>query len=124
MLRQPLLMLARSTRMKDLASTMPVSSGIVHRYVPGEGTEEAVEATRGLIQSGLHVTLDYLGEDTLDREQADHTVSAYLELLASLSENSLARNAEVSVKLSAVGQALPGDGEKIVLAVSPGWKMN
>ena len=115
MLRQPLLMLARSTRMKDLASTMPVSSGIVHRYVPGEGTEEAVEATRGLIQSGLHVTLDYLGEDTLDREQADHTVSAYLELLASLSENSLARNAEVSVKLSAVGQALPGDGEKIAL---------
>jgi proline dehydrogenase len=101
--------------MKDLASTMPVSSGIVHRYVPGESTESAVEATRGLIQDGLHVTLDFLGEDTLDREQADHTVAAYLDLLASLSENNLARNAEVSVKLSAVGQALPGDGEKIAL---------
>ncbi len=115
MLRQPLLLLARSTRMKNLASTMPVSSGIVHRYVPGETTESAVEATRGLIQDGLHVTLDFLGEDTLDREQADHTVAAYLDLLASLSENNLARNAEVSVKLSAVGQALPGEGEKIAL---------
>jgi proline dehydrogenase len=114
-LRQPLLLLARSTRMKNLASTMPVSSGIVHRYVPGEDTESAVDATRTLIQSGLHVTLDFLGEDTLDREQAEHTVNAYLELLAALSEHSLARNAEVSVKLSAIGQALPGDGEKLAL---------
>ena len=115
MLRQPLLMLASSTRMKNLASTMPVSSGIVHRYVPGETTDSAVEATRDLIRSGLHVTLDFLGEDTLVREQADHTVAAYLDVLAALSENNLARNAEVSVKLSAIGQALPGDGEKLAL---------
>ena len=115
MLRQPLLMLARSTKIKNLVSTMPVSSGIVHRYVPGESTEHAVEATRGLIEAGLHVTLDFLGEDTLDREQADATVNAYLDLLAALSEQSLARNAEVSVKLSAIGQALAGDGEKLAL---------
>ncbi|HLN77382.1 MAG TPA: proline dehydrogenase family protein [Nocardioidaceae bacterium] len=115
MLRQPLLMLARSTKVKNLVSTMPVSSGIVHRYVPGETTEHAVEATRALIEDGLHVTLDFLGEDTLDRQQADYTVGAYLDLLSSLSENNLARNAEVSVKLSAIGQALPGDGEKLAL---------
>ncbi|MGH3585544.1 MAG: proline dehydrogenase family protein, partial [Pseudonocardia sp.] len=96
-------------------TAMPVSSGIVDRYVPGESTESAVDATRGLVGSGLHVTLDFLGEDTLDREQADHTVSAYLELLAALSEHGLARNAEVSVKLSAVGQALAGEGDKIAL---------
>jgi proline dehydrogenase len=110
-----LLLLARSSSVKNLVSSMPVSSGIVNRYVPGEHTDNAVDATRELIASGLHVTLDFLGEDTLDREQADHTVTAYLELLASLSEQGLARNAEVSVKLSAVGQALPGDGEKVAL---------
>jgi len=114
-LRQPLLMLARSTRVKNLATAMPVSSGIVHRYVPGETTAAAVEATRALIEAGLHVTLDFLGEDTLDREQADHTVAAYLDLLAALSDQSLARNAEVSVKLSAIGQALGNDGEKLAL---------
>jgi proline dehydrogenase len=114
-LRQPLLMLARSTRMKDLASNMPVSSGIVHRYVPGETTQAAVDASRELIHSGLHVTLDFLGEDTLDREQAEHTVNAYLDLLAALSAGNLSRNAEVSVKLSAIGQALAGDGEKLAL---------
>ncbi len=115
MLRQPLLLLARSTTVKNLVSSMPVSSSIVNRYVPGESTESAVDATRALIDSGLHVTLDFLGEDTLDRDQADHTVNAYLELLAALSEHNLARNAEVSVKLSAIGQALPGDGEKLAL---------
>jgi proline dehydrogenase len=114
-LRQPLLLLARSTTVKNLVSTMPVSSGILNRYVPGETTETAVEATRVLIRDGLHVTLDFLGEDTLDREQADHTVAAYLDLLAALSAQNLSRNAEVSVKLSAIGQALPGEGEKLAL---------
>ena len=115
MLRQPLLMLARSDNVKRAVTAMPVSSGIVHRYVPGETTEAAVDATRTLIESGLHVTLDFLGEDTLDREQADATVAAYVDVLRSLTEHGLSRNAEVSVKLSAAGQALPDDGEKIAL---------
>ena len=115
MLRQPLLMLARSDKVKRFVTAMPVSSGIVSRYVPGEATDDAVEATDALIQSGLHVTLDFLGEDTLDREQADATVMAYLDLLDALSAKGLSRNAEVSVKLSAVGQALPDVGEKVAL---------
>ncbi len=115
MLRQPLLMLARSEKVKKAVTAMPVSSGIVHNYVPGESTEAAVEATADLVARGLHVTLDFLGEDTLDREQADATVTAYVELLRTLSDNALSRNAEVSVKLSAVGQALPDRGEKVAL---------
>jgi len=114
-LRQPLLVLSRSDKVKGLVTAMPVSSGIVSRYVPGEGTESAVDATRALIGSGLHVTLDFLGEDTLDREQADVTVAAYLDVLRSLVEHGLSRNAEVSVKLSAIGQALPDEGEKVAL---------
>ncbi len=115
MLRQPLLMLARSDKVKSFVTAMPVSSGIVSRYVPGESTDSAVEATRGLIEAGLHATLDFLGEDTLDREQADQTVAAYVDVLKSLVEHGLSRNAEVSVKLSAIGQALPDQGEKIAL---------
>ena len=73
--------------------------------------EEAVDASRVLVDSGLNVTLDFLGEDTVDREQAETTVSAYLEMLTTLSGEGLARSAEVSVKLSAVGQALGDEGE-------------
>lgn len=113
MLRQALLLLARSHQVKDIVTRLPVSSGIVNRYVPGEHTDDAVGATRTLIDDGLHVTLDFLGEDTLDEAQAEHTVQAYLDLLEGLSHAGLARNAEVSVKLSAIGQALPDVGPKL-----------
>ena len=115
LLRQPLLMLARSQQVKKVVTAMPVSSGIVHSYVPGETTESAVEATAGLVDHGLTVTLDYLGEDTLDAEQAEATVAAYVDLLESLAARGLTRKAEVSVKLSAIGQFLPEVGDKIAL---------
>jgi proline dehydrogenase len=115
LLRQPILLLAKSDAVKKLVSTMPVSSGIVTSHVPGETTESAVDATSRLIDDGLHVTLDFLGEDTLDLAQATATVAAYTELLADLAKRGLASKAEVSVKLSAVGQALPENGEKVAL---------
>lgn len=120
LLRQPLLLLARSEQVKKLVSTIPVSSGIVTSYVPGETAQSAVDASATLIDAGLTVTLDHLGEDTLDVEQADVNVAAYLDLLGQLGARGLARKAEISVKLSAIGQSLPdssgpGGGEKIAL---------
>ncbi|GAA1797885.1 proline dehydrogenase family protein [Nocardioides hankookensis] len=115
LLRQPLLLLARSQQVKKLVSTMPVSAGIVRSYVPGETTAAAADATAGLSEDGLLVTLDFLGEDTLDAEQADATVTAYLDLLQQLSARGLTRGAEVSVKLSAIGQFLPEVGHKVAL---------
>ncbi|KQW46999.1 proline dehydrogenase [Nocardioides sp. Root1257] len=115
LLRQPLLLLARSEQVKKLVSTMPVSAGIVRSYVPGETTAAAADATAVLSEDGLLVTLDFLGEDTLDAEQADATVTAYLDLLQQLSARGLTRGAEVSVKLSAIGQFLPEVGHKVAL---------
>ncbi len=116
LLRQPILLLSRSARVKQLVTTMPVSSSIVKNYVPGEATSDAVEATAGLVADGLRATLDHLGEDTQDVTQADATVSAYKELLAELAARGLSGSAEVSVKLSAIGGSLPGDGHRIALA--------
>ncbi|CAM3637951.1 proline dehydrogenase family protein [Nocardioides zeicaulis] len=115
LLRQPILLLARSQAVKKLVSTMPVSSGIVTGYVPGETTHDAVEATSGLVDDGLRVTLDFLGEDTTDAAQAEATVAAYKELLADLTARGLSGHAEVSVKLSAIGQFLPDNGHKVAL---------
>jgi proline dehydrogenase len=115
LLRQPILLLSRSDRVKSLVSTLPVSAGIVTSYVPGETTVAAVAATARLAEDGLRVTLDHLGEDTLDLEQAEATVEAYLVLLRELSAAGLTPGAEVSVKLSAIGQALPDNGPKVAL---------
>ena len=115
LLRQPILLLARSQGVKKLVSTMPVSSSIVTGYVPGEKTADAVAATSVLVDDGLRVTLDYLGEDTTDAAQAEATVAAYKEVLADLAAKGLAPHAEVSVKLSAIGQSLPDNGHKVAL---------
>lgn len=115
MLRRALLGVSRSTGIKDLVIKLPVTSDVVSRFVAGETTESAVDATRGLAAAGLTVTIDHLGEDTRDRAQADQVVSAYVDLLDHLREAGLTGAAEVSVKLSALGQFLPGDGHQIAL---------
>ena len=115
LLSRPLLHLARSERVKKLVSTIPISAGIVRSHVPGETTRAAVDATAREVDEGIRVTLDFLGEDTLDTEQAEVTVQAYLELLEQLAARGLTRMAEVSVKLSAIGQALPDQGHKVAL---------
>ena len=53
LLRQPLLLLARSGRIKDLVTRMPVSAGIVRSYVPGEATSDAVDASARLVGDEL-----------------------------------------------------------------------
>jgi proline dehydrogenase len=112
-LRGVLLSMSRSDRLKQVATDAPPARALVARFVAGETTADAVSATADLIASGRLVTIDRLGEDTLDLTQAQATRDAYLELLDALGEHGLTAGAEVSVKLSAVGQALPGDGEKI-----------
>jgi proline dehydrogenase len=110
-----LLSLSRSVRVRHLVETAPVSRGVVARFVAGNSAEDAVRSSRRLVESGRLVSLDRLGEDTVERSQADATRDAYVTLLKLLAEDGLTAAAEVSVKLSAVGQALPGGGEKLAL---------
>jgi proline dehydrogenase len=79
---------------------------VVKRFVAGRSVDDAVATTKRLAAEGLHVSLDHLGEDTTDASQASATAGAYVELLEHLAAAGLAGTAEVSVKLSAVGQAL------------------
>jgi len=116
-LRQGLLHLSRSGRMRDLVENAPVSRDVVRRFVAGESTAAVVHAAAELDLTGRRSTIDYLGEDTLELGQAQVTRDAYLSLLSALGDAGLAQagKAEVSLKLSALGQALPGDGAKIAL---------
>ncbi|NUS57074.1 MAG: proline dehydrogenase, partial [Streptomycetaceae bacterium] len=80
----------------------------VRRFVAGDHAFDAVRATERLAAQGLYATVDHLGEDTRDLAQAEATCVAYLLLLSRLRDAGLARNAEVSVKLSALGGTLAG----------------
>jgi len=110
-----LLRASRSPQVRRAVIGFPVTRRVVDRFVAGESMEAAVRAVRELRADGLHVTLDHLGEDTLDAAQATAIRDAYVELLTVLRRNQLTDWAEVSVKLSALGQALPDVGEKLAL---------
>ena len=106
MLRRTILAASRSPRLREAISTTPVSREVVARFVAGETTEDAVRATRELTTAGLLVSLDHLGEDTTEVGHAEAVAKAYLTLLQRLDDAGLTGGAEVSVKLSAIGQAL------------------
>ncbi len=114
MLRQALLALSASKKARELILATPVTRDVVSRFVAGEGAADALAATQRLIGQGLHVTIDFLGEDTVDPEQATAVAEEYIALLQQLSESGLAAHgrAEVSVKPTAVGLGLPEHGEK------------
>jgi proline dehydrogenase len=116
-LRQGLLQLSKSDRVRDLIERAPVSRDVVKRFVAGDSTQDVVRVAGELALTGRMSTIDNLGEDTLDLDRAQKTRDEYLALLSSLGEAGLAKDGktEVSLKLSAVGQSLPGDGAKIAL---------
>ncbi len=114
-LRSAILAASSSSALRHTVETAPVSRDVVRRFVGGASAAEAVQASSALASDGLNVTIDHLGEDTTDRAQATATRDAYLELLRLLCDVGLTEGgrAEVSVKLSAVGQSLGKDGPAI-----------
>ncbi|MBM6405581.1 proline dehydrogenase family protein [Phycicoccus sp. CSK15P-2] len=117
LLRGALLQISESDTVRSAVVKAPMSRAVVARYVAGEEVPDAVRVTGGLRTTNRLATIDHLGEDVTDRAQAEHTRDTYVALLDALSEADLARfgAAEVSVKLSAVGQSIPGDGDAIAL---------
>lgn len=103
MLRSTILAAARSSRLEKLVATAPISRGLVDRYIAGTSTDDARRITHELVNDGLKVSLDYLGEDAFDLGQAEANRDQYLALLTELAANNLTPDAEVSVKLSALG---------------------
>ncbi|GAB2679873.1 proline dehydrogenase family protein [Nocardia goodfellowii] len=126
LLRPAMLAAARSARLERTVRRMPSTRRLVDRFVAGDTEEQAIAAATPLLESGRRISIDYLGEDTTDIGQARATVKHYLELLSALAHAQAAFSGdqtavtpagplEVSLKLSALGQALPRDGHRIAL---------
>jgi proline dehydrogenase len=118
--RPAILAASRSEGLRRTAQRLPVTRHVVHRFVPGETVDDVLNNVAVLRDSGRMVSIDYLGEDVTDVDTASATVAAYRRLLGALGRRADAsrvgvRPLEVSLKLSALGRALPRDGEKIAL---------
>lgn len=116
--RPVMLAAGRADTLRRTVERFPVTRRVVRRFVPGETIESALDSMAALRESGRYVSVDYLGEDVTDADDADAAVQTYLDLIRELGQSGdLAdgggRPLEVSVKLSALGQSLERDGEKI-----------
>ncbi|MFG2829575.1 proline dehydrogenase family protein [Streptomyces sp. NPDC048434] len=119
MLGPVLLAAARSDSIRRIVAAAPVTRPVVDRFVAGERLGESMAAVRSLAARGLEVTLDHLGEDITDPAEALRNRDAYLQLAAAFKEQGLGVKAEMSVKLSAFGQALAGGHELALKNVTP-----
>lgn len=124
-LRPVILAAGRSEVARRAAERLPVTRRVVRRFVPGETIESALDRVAALRSSGRFVSVDYLGEDVLSADDADAAVRTYLDLIEQLGRldagGDVTRPLEVSVKLSALGQAVERDGPKI--ARENGWSI-
>ena len=114
MLRRVLLAASASQQVRQLITTAPLTRNVVRRFVAGDNAAAALAVTERLIGQGLSVTIDYLGEDTVDPDQAAAVANEYVALLDLLASAGLTvgGRAEVSVKPTAVGLGLPEHGAK------------
>ncbi len=117
-LRPAILAASRRDGLRRTAERWPVTRKVVRRFVPGETIDSVLDSMAALRDSGRYVSIDYLGEDVTDVDDANAAVQVYLDLIDDLSRfgdraGDGARPLEVSLKLSALGRSLDRDGEKV-----------
>lgn len=102
MLRNTLLYLSRQPQIFHFVRHNGLAKGFASRFVAGETITSACDAVAELNAAGISATLDLLGESVTNEAEARETGRQYLELLDEIHRRGL--NANVSVKLTALGQ--------------------
>jgi proline dehydrogenase len=85
----------------------PVVQQLSRRYIAGPELKDAREAVRGLNAEGKKATIDVLGEEITNEEEAAAIVRSYLDVFADIERCDL--ESGVSIKLSALGLKLGYD---------------
>jgi proline dehydrogenase len=116
MLRSSLLYLSRQQRIFDFVKNVGFARQMASRFVAGETITTAIEAVARLNDQGITASLDLLGESVTSEAEARDTGRQYLEILDRIAARKL--NANVSVKLTALGQDISDDlGVEVVREV-------
>src|SRR5262245_38449041 len=82
----------------------PIIRHFASRYIAGENLGDAVRVVQGLNGQGILATLDVLGEDIHNREEAVASRDTILEVFDAISHHKLQSN--VSIKLTQLGLKL------------------
>jgi len=116
MLRTSLLYLSRQQRIFEFIKHVGFARKMASRFVAGETIDTALDAVVALNARGITASLDLLGESVTSEAEARETGRQYLEILDRIDQRKL--NANVSVKLTALGQDISDDlGVEVVRSV-------
>ncbi len=101
MLRSTLLRLSENKGFAHWVTTNGTTRRMSHRFVAGEGLDEAIEAARRCNDAGMMVSLDCLGENVATPGDAQKARDIYLGIFDRIAQEKLKAN--VSCKLTQLG---------------------
>ena len=101
MLRALFISLSESHWLRAVAERSSIGQKISSRFVAGTQVEDVLKATRTVNQSGLSVSIDNLGENVTNADEARASAQLYHQLLDDIASQKL--NANISLKLTHMG---------------------
>src|SRR6267378_3916838 len=100
-MRSVLLRASRSAWLRDHAMRTPYVRRATRRFMPGEGLEDALEATRTLEPQKIQTILTRLGENLETEADARAVTDHYIQAQERLKETGI--QSEMSIKLTQLG---------------------
>ena len=101
MLRAFFIALSESKSLRAIAERSAIGSKLSRRFVAGMSVEDALNATRAVNELGMSVSVDNLGENVTNVDEARHSAELYHQMLDQITNRKL--NANVSLKLTHMG---------------------
>jgi proline dehydrogenase len=100
-LRALLISLSENRAMRGMAERSALGQRMSRRFVAGTTIENAVEAVQEVNRAGMSATLDNLGENVTNPDEARHSAQLYQQMLDEIVARQL--NANISLKLTHMG---------------------
>jgi proline dehydrogenase len=101
MLRTFFVRLSENRSLRNLAERTAFGRRVSGRFVAGTGIADAVRATQAVNRAGMSVSIDNLGENVTNPEEARLSAQLYQQILEAITANQL--NANISLKLTHMG---------------------
>jgi proline dehydrogenase len=101
MLRTFFVRLSENRRLRHFAESSSLGQSVSHRFVAGTEIADAVSATETVNRAGMSVTIDNLGENVTNPDEARQSAELYHQILDAIAAKRL--NANISLKLTHMG---------------------
>src|SRR6266478_3879886 len=101
MLRTFFVRLSENPSLRNFAERSSLGRRVSARFVAGTEIADAVRATQAINRAGMSVTIDNLGENVTNPDEARHSARLYHEILDAIVAHQI--NANISLKLTHMG---------------------